>query len=166
MPKLIQLRRARPVLYCAAAGVLSVLLILLSGLAVGLAAGLVCPTADYYVLTLLQELLGFGLVYLVVRASGCGRVLQQKGCGFVRGLEVGLYPLVLILLVLLGSVAGCLQQGLPLAPWYRAAAFRMGCCTAPLIGTITRQSPSARGVRSPSATRQWGAPPASAESSA
>ena len=57
MPKLIQLRRAHPVLYSAVAGLVSVLLILLSGLVVGVAAGLLFPNADYYVLTLLQELL-------------------------------------------------------------------------------------------------------------
>ena len=131
MPKLIQLRRAHPVLYSAVAGLVSVLLILLSGLVVGVAAGLLFPNADYYVLTLLQELLGFGLVYLVVWASGYGQVLRQKGCGLVRGLEVGLYPLALMMLVLVAGVAGCLQRQLPVAPWYRAGAF---CLTMLLIG--------------------------------
>lgn len=131
MPKLIQLRKNHPVLYSAAAGVLSVLLILLAGLAVGLAAGLLCPGADYYVLTLLQEVLGFALVYGVAWASGFGGVLRQKGCGLLRGLGVGLYPLALILLAAVSNGMLCLEAGTPLAPWYRILAF---CGTMLFIG--------------------------------
>ena len=131
MQKLMRLRRAYPIAYSTAVGLVSVLLIMLSGLAVGVVAGVVCPQADYYVLTLIQEALGFALVYGVVRVSGFGAVLRQRGCGFLRGLDVGLYPLVLITLVAISSWVTARQEGLAFAPWYRMAAF---CGTMLLIG--------------------------------
>ena len=123
MQKLIRLRRAHPVAYSVAAGIVSVLLIMLSGLVVGMAASVLCPEADYYVLTLIQEALGFALVFGVVWASGFSRVLRQRGCGFLRGLDVGLYPLVLITLVAIAGWVTARQEGLAFAPWYRMAAF-------------------------------------------
>ncbi len=123
MRSLIQLRRAHPVLYSAAAGVLSVLLILFSGLVIQLAANLIFPAADYYVLTLLQEALGALLIYGLVWASGFGRVLRQKGCGFWHGLQVGLYPLTLISIAAIANLNIAMDESAARAPWYRAAAF-------------------------------------------
>lgn len=133
MQKFIRARRAHPVLYSIAAGLISVLLIMLTGLVVGFAAAFVCPDVDYYVLTFFQEALSLALVFFVVWVSGFGNVLRQRGCGFLRGLDVGLYPLVLITLVAISSWTTVRAEGTPPAPWYRALAF---CATMLLIGLV------------------------------
>lgn len=116
------LRRAHPVPYSVGAALAAVLLILLAGFAVQLAA-LFFPQADYYVLIFLQEALAALLVYGLACVSGCSRLLLQKGCGFGRGLLIGMYPLVLIAFAGAANLALALSERPAWAPWYHILAF-------------------------------------------
>lgn len=123
MQKLIAVRRAHPVVYSVAAAFFSVAGLLLVGVAVQLIVLLAGAEADYYVLMLAQEALGALLIYGMLRASGCGSVLRQKGCGFWKGLYIGLYPLVLIVYAAWGTYTLTQLEGAQPAPLYHAAAF-------------------------------------------
>lgn len=122
MRTLQALRREHPVLYGAGAALAAVLLILLAGFAVQLAA-LFFPQADYYVLIFLQEALAALLIYGLARASGGGRILRQKGCGLGRGLLIGMYPLVLIAFAGAANLTLALSEQPAWAPWYHILAF-------------------------------------------
>ena len=123
MQKLMDLRRAHPVGYSAAAALVSITVILLAAVAVQVVVTGACIQADYYVLVLAQEALGALLVCALLKASGCGSVLRQKGCGFGRGLLIGMYPLVLIVFAGVSNFAAAKASGAQDAPLYHAAAF-------------------------------------------
>lgn len=117
------LRRAHPVLYSVAAVLATVLLILLAGLTVQFVAAAFFPQGDYYVVMFWQELLAAAAVYGLLRVSGCGRVLLQKGCGLGRGLLIGIYPLVLIVFAGASNLALVMAENAAWAPWYHSLAF-------------------------------------------
>ena len=123
MQKLMELRRAHPVGYSAAAALVSIAIILLAGVAVQVVVTVTGIQADYYVLVLAQEALGALLVCALLKASGCGSVLRQKGCGFGRGLLIGMYPLVLIVFAGVSNFAAAKASGAQYAPLYHGAAF-------------------------------------------
>lgn len=122
MRTLQALRREHPILYGVGAALACVLLILLAGFAVQLAA-LLFPQADYYVLIFLQEALAALLIYGLACASGGGRILRQKGCGLGRGLLIGMYPLVLIAFAGAANLTLALSERPAWAPWYHILAF-------------------------------------------
>lgn len=94
-----RLRARRPVIYCIVAEVLFLLFMMVGvyGLAFALLfTGAEWSALDEYALTIFQELAGtaVGLVFLF--ATGRQALLTRRGCGFLDGLLVGMYPLGLI----------------------------------------------------------------------
>ena len=94
-----RLRAAHPILYCILAEVLFLGSLFLSSLV--LTVALVAAGADFsgldeYLLSLVQELVGAGAAWLLLRRTGRQGLLGRRGSGFFNGLLVGMYPLVFI----------------------------------------------------------------------
>ena len=94
-----RLRTAHPILYCILAEVLFLGSLFLSSLV--LTVSLVAAGADFsgldeYLLSLVQELVGAGAAWLLLRRTGRQGLLGRRGSGFFNGLLVGMYPLVFI----------------------------------------------------------------------
>ena len=94
-----RLRTAHPILYCILAEVLFLGSLFLSSLV--LTVALVAAGADFsgldeYLLSLIQELVGAGAAWLLLRRTGRQGLLGRRGSGFFNGLLVGMYPLVFI----------------------------------------------------------------------
>lgn len=94
-----RLRTRRPVLYCIVAEVLFLLFMMVGvyGLAFALLfAGADGAAFDEYALTLIQELFGVAVALVFLFATKRQALLTRRGCGFLDGLLVGMYPLGLI----------------------------------------------------------------------
>ena len=94
-----RLRTAHPILYCILAEVLFLGSLFLSSLV--LTVALVAAGADFsgldeYLLSLIQELVGAGAAWLLLRRTGRQGLLGRRGSGFWNGLLVGMYPLAFI----------------------------------------------------------------------
>ena len=94
-----RLRAAHPILYCILAEVLFLGSLFLSSLV--LTVALVAAGADFsgldeYLLSLVQELVGAGAAWLLLRRTGRQGLLGRRGSGFWNGLLVGMYPLAFI----------------------------------------------------------------------
>ena len=94
-----RLRTAHPILYCILAEVLFLGSLFLSSLV--LTVALVAAGADFsgldeYLLSLVQELVGAGAAWLLLRRTGRQGLLGRRGSGFWNGLLVGMYPLAFI----------------------------------------------------------------------
>ena len=94
-----RLRTAHPILYCILAEVLFLGSLFLSSLV--LTVALVAAGADFsgldeYLLSLIQELVGAGAAWLLLRRTGRQGLLGRRGSGFWNGLLVGMYPLTFI----------------------------------------------------------------------
>ena len=94
-----RLRTPHPILYCILAEVLFLGSLFLSSLV--LTVALVAAGADFsgldeYLLSLVQELVGAGAAWLLLRRTGRQGLLGRRGSGFWNGLLVGMYPLAFI----------------------------------------------------------------------
>lgn len=118
MDKVKQIAQKYTVLYCIAVEIL--FLAVLTGIGFGL--GAIVKDGNYYVLLLIQEAIGALLAYGLLRLTGLTKVVKNKGCGFGRGLLVGLYLLVISVYTLV--VMAVMYEGdKTLQPWYLIAAF-------------------------------------------
>lgn len=94
-----RLRKQHPIGYCIGVEVLFLgVLMLVSFL---LTLGLVLFGSDLsgvenYLLTAIQEVAGVGVAVLFLAKTGKLELLRRRGSGFLNGLLVGMYPLVLI----------------------------------------------------------------------
>ena len=94
-----RLRTAHPILYCILAEVLFLGSLFLSSLVLTvalMAAGADFSGLDEYFLSLVQELVGAGAAWLLLRRTGRQGLLGRRGSGFWNGLLVGMYPLAFI----------------------------------------------------------------------
>ena len=94
-----RLRTAHPILYCILSEVLFLgSMVLFSLLAtIGLAAaGADFDTMDGYLLGSVQETVGLAVALLLLARSGRLDLLHRRGCGFLNGMLVGMYPLFFI----------------------------------------------------------------------
>ena len=94
-----RLRTAHPILYCILSEVLFLgSMVLFSLLAtIGLAAaGVDFDTMDGYLFGSVQEAVGLAVALLLLTRTGRLDLLRRRGCGFLNGLLVGMYPLVFI----------------------------------------------------------------------
>ena len=94
-----RLRAAHPILYCILAEVLFLGSLFLSSLVLTvalMAAGADFSGLDEYLLSLVQELVGAGAAWLLLRRTGRQGLLGRRGSGFWNGLLVGMYPLAFI----------------------------------------------------------------------
>ena len=91
-----RLRTAHPILYCILSEVLFLgSMVLFSLLAtIGLAAaGADFDTMDGYLLGSVQEAVGLVVALLLLARTGRLDLLHRRGCGFLNGMLVGMYPL-------------------------------------------------------------------------
>lgn len=121
MDKVKQFAQKYPVLYCIAVEIL--FLVILTGIGFGL--GAIVKEGNYYVLLFIQEAIGALLAYGLLRLTGLQKVVKNKGCGFGRGLLVGLYLLVISVYTLVVMTA-MYEGDRTLQPWYLIAVF-IGC---------------------------------------
>ena len=94
-----RLRTAHPILYGILAEVVFLGSLFLTSLVLtfGLAfAGADFSTLNEYLLNAAQELVGVAVAWLLLRRTGRQGLLRRRGCGFLNGLLVGMYPLALI----------------------------------------------------------------------
>lgn len=118
-------RAKSPITFCIGAEALFLGLMFLSGLVVSLLrySGLLGPLGeDEYFPMLLTELVGAGTAALLLGSTGRLYVLRRRGCGFLDGLLVGMYPVVLISFSLASSLLTD-APGPMRAPWQIAAFF-------------------------------------------
>ena len=120
-----RLRTAHPILYCILAEVLFLGSLFLSSLV--LTVALVAAGADFsgldeYLLSLVQELVGAGAAWLLLRRTGRQGLLGRRGSGFFNGLLVGMYPLFFIGYTAFGTLAFG-RPDTPLLPLPRILTF-------------------------------------------
>lgn len=104
-------------LYCVLAEVIFLAALTGVGFLTGFAKG-----ANYYVRLLMQEAVGAVLAYSLLHLSGVQSVLKNRGCGFAKGLLVGLYFIVISvysLTMFLLTYEGARNP----QPWYLIAAY-------------------------------------------
>ena len=123
-----RLRTAHPILYCILAEVLFLGSLFLSSLV--LTVALVAAGADFsgldeYLLSLVQELVGAGVAWLLLRRTGRQGLLGRRGSGFWNGLLVGMYPLVIIGFSAFNALTGE-KPDLPLKPAGQIVTFFAG----------------------------------------
>ena len=103
-----RLRTAHPILYCILSEVLFLgSMVLFSLLAtIGLAAaGADFDTMDGYLLGSVQEAVGLVVALLLLARTGRLDLLHRRGCGFLNGMLVGMYPLFFIGYTTVGTLA-------------------------------------------------------------
>lgn len=122
-----RLRTAHPILYCILSEVLFLgSMVLFSLLAtIGLAAaGADFDTMDGYLLGSVQEAVGLVVALLLLARTGRLDLLHRRGCGFLNGMLVGMYPLFFIGYTTVGTLAFD-RPDTPLLPLPRILTFML-----------------------------------------
>ena len=120
-----RLRTAHPILYCILCEVLFLgSMVVFSLLAtIGLAAaGADFDTMDGYLFGSVQEAVGLAVALLLLARTGRLDLLRRRGCGFLNGLLVGMYPLFFIGYTAFGTLAFG-RPDTPLLPLPRILTF-------------------------------------------
>ncbi|MGN0706677.1 MAG: lysostaphin resistance A-like protein [Faecalibacterium sp.] len=106
-----RLRKRHPIGYCVLVEILFLALMIGGSFLIALAmvfVGVDIMQMDDYLLSIVQELIGTALAFFFLARTGRLEILRRRGCGFLNGLLVGMYPLFLI--------ANSLIQNLAFAP--------------------------------------------------
>lgn len=122
-----RLRTAHPILYCILSEVLFLgSMVLFSLLAtIGLAAaGADFDAMDGYLLGSVQEAVGLAVALLLLARTGRLDLLHRRGCGFLNGMLVGMYPLFFIGYTTVGTLAFD-RPDTPLLPLPRILTFML-----------------------------------------
>lgn len=122
-----RLRTAHPILYCILSEVLFLgSMVLFSLLAtIGLAAaGADFDTMDGYLFGSVQEAVGLAVGLLLLARTGRLDLLHRRGCGFLNGMLVGMYPLFFIGYTTVGTLAFD-RPDTPLLPLPRILTFML-----------------------------------------
>ncbi len=122
-----RLRTAHPILYCILSEVLFLgSMVLFSLLAtIGLAAaGADFDTMDGYLFGSVQEAVGLAVALLLLARTGRLDLLRRRGCGFLNGMLVGMYPLFFIGYTTVGTLAFG-RPDTPLLPLPRILTFML-----------------------------------------
>lgn len=103
-----RLRTAHPILYCVLSEVLFLGSMIVFSLLV--TVGLAATGADYsnmdgYLLGSVQEAVGLAVALVLLARTGRLELLRRRGCGFMNGLLVGMYPLFFIGYTVFGALA-------------------------------------------------------------
>ena len=120
-----RLRTAHPILYCILSEVLflgSMVVFSLLGTIVLAAAGADFDTMDGYLFGSVQEVVGLAVGLLLLARTGRLDLLLRRGCGFLNGLLVGMYPLFFIGYTACGTLAFS-RPDTPLLPLPRILTF-------------------------------------------
>ena len=103
-----RLRTAHPILYCILSEVLflgSMVVFSLLATIVLAAAGADFDTMDGYLFGSVQEAVGLAVALLLLTRTGRLDLLRRRGCGFLNGMLVGMYPLFFIGYTTVGTLA-------------------------------------------------------------
>ena len=127
-----RLRTAHPILYCILAEVLFLGSLFLSSLV--LTVALVAAGADFsgldeYLLSLVQELVGAGAAWLLLRRTGRQGLLGRRGSGFFNGILVGMFPFAMICYTLYGKLLFGMPTDRPLRTGWQIAWYFIGMFT-------------------------------------
>ena len=120
-----RLRTAHPILYCILSEVLflgSMVVFSLLATIVLAAAGADFDTMDGYLFGSVQEAVGLAVALLLLTRTGRLDLLRRRGCGFLNGLLVGMYPLFFIGYTFFGTLAFG-RPDTPLLPLPRILTF-------------------------------------------
>ena len=120
-----RLRTAHPILYCIQSEVLflgSMVVFSLLATIVLAAAGADFDTMDGYLFGSVQEAVGLAVALLLLARTGRLDLLRRRGCGFLNGLLVGMYPLFFIGYTAFGTLAFG-RPDTPLLPLPRILTF-------------------------------------------
>lgn len=120
-----RLRTAHPILYCVLSEVLflgSMVVFSLLATIVLAAAGADFDTMDGYLFGSVQEAVGLAVALLLLARTGRLDLLRRRGCGFLNGLLVGMYPLFFIGYTAFGTLAFG-RPDTPLLPLPRILTF-------------------------------------------
>lgn len=120
-----RLRTAHPILYCILSEVLflgSMVVFSLLATIVLAAAGADFDTMDGYLFGSVQEAVGLAVALLLLTRTGRLNLLRRRGCGFLNGLLVGMYPLFFIGYTFFGTLAFG-RPDTPLLPLPRILTF-------------------------------------------
>lgn len=122
-----RLRTAHPILYCILSEVLflgSMVVFSLLATIVLAAAGADFDTMDGYLFGSVQEAVGLAVALLLLTRTGRLDLLRRRGCGFLNGLLVGMYPLFFIGYTFFGTLAFG-RPDTPLLPLPRILTFML-----------------------------------------
>lgn len=122
-----RLRTAHPILYCVLSEVLflgSMVVFSLLATIVLAAAGADFDTMDGYLFGSVQEAVGLAVALLLLARTGRLDLLRRRGCGFLNGLLVGMYPLFFIGYTAFGTLAFG-RPDTPLLPLPRILTFML-----------------------------------------
>ena len=122
-----RLRTAHPILYCILSEVLflgSMVVFSLLATIVLAVAGADFDTMDSYLLGSVQEAVGLAVALLLLARTGRLDLLHRRGCGFINGLLVGMYPLFFIGYTTVGTLAFG-RPDTPLLPLPRILTFML-----------------------------------------
>lgn len=120
-----RLRTAHPILYCILSEVLflgSMVVFSLLATIVLAAAGADFDTMDGYLFGSVQEAVGLAVALLLLTRTGRLDLLRRRGCGFLNGMLVGMYPLFFIGYTAFGTLAFG-RPDTPLLPLPRILTF-------------------------------------------
>ena len=120
-----RLRTAHPILYCILSEVLflgSMVVFSLLATIVLAAAGADFDTMDGYLFGSVQEAVGLAVALFLLTRTGRLDLLRRRGCGFLNGLLVGMYPLFFIGYTFFGTLAFG-RPDTPLLPLPRILTF-------------------------------------------
>lgn len=120
-----RLRTAHPILYCILSEVLflgSMVVFSLLATIVLAAVGADFDTMDGYLFGSVQEAVGLAVALLLLARTGRLDLLRRRGCGFLNGLLVGMYPLFFIGYTFFGTLAFG-RPDTPLLPLPRILTF-------------------------------------------
>lgn len=120
-----RLRTAHPILYCILSEVLflgSMVVFSLLATIVLAVAGVDFDTMDGYLFGSVQEAVGLAVALLLLARTGRLDLLRRRGCGFLNGLLVGMYPLFFIGYTAFGTLAFG-RPDTPLLPLPRILTF-------------------------------------------
>ena len=120
-----RLRTAHPILYCILSEVLFLGSMFSLLATIGLAAaGVDFDTMDGYLFGSVQEAVGLAVALLLLTRTGRLDLLRRRGCGFLNGLLVGMYPLFFIGYTVCGTLAFS-RPDTPLLPLPRILTFML-----------------------------------------
>lgn len=123
-----RLRKNHPLWYCVLAEVLFLASLTLASFLLMfllMAVGADLEYADEYALTIFQELAGIAMAVLFLKKTDRATILRRRGCGFLDGLLVGMYPLVIIAEGV-GSELLYDRPDTPMLPAWRVVCFFAG----------------------------------------
>lgn len=119
-----RLRTAHPILYCILAEVMFLGVLFVSSLLLTVGLIIAGVELDEYLLGSIQEAFGAAVAVWLLARTGRAGLLRRRGCGFLNGLLVGMYPLFFIGYTAFGALVYH-RPDQPLLPLPRILSFML-----------------------------------------